>query len=371
MRKILICTSHFSPNVGGVETHLNDLVRALVKRKWHVVVSCYQPLARNMRMPFHDKKKNLDIYRMYWPGFNIVHKLTPYPILEFIYLFPGLFLVTLYSVMKHRDVKTIHAQGLVPGVVSFILSKVAGKKCIVSTHNLYFFTKDSLYTKFTSYIFSNVNKILTLSNASKNEILSIGVNKKKVGDFRYWLDLETFKPAKNHISKKDFTVFFVGRLILTKGVGELLKSSSDKRLSKVKFVFAGMGPLQSDVEKLAEENRNVVYLGPLEPSRVRESMVKANVVCVPSTVDEGYGRVAMEAISCGTPVLAGDVGGLREAVSDDIGWLVSPNSKDLSDKIYYLLSNRKEVEQKTKRTRAYALEYFSEKNVEQIIRHYK
>lgn len=46
-KAVLILTSHFRPNVGGVETHLSDLTLALTKRRWKTIVATYKPLARS------------------------------------------------------------------------------------------------------------------------------------------------------------------------------------------------------------------------------------------------------------------------------------------------------------------------------------
>ena len=55
MKKVLQLTVHFSPNIGGVETHLDDLVKALVKRKWEVFVLAYQPLVAKKGWKLYEK----------------------------------------------------------------------------------------------------------------------------------------------------------------------------------------------------------------------------------------------------------------------------------------------------------------------------
>jgi len=374
-KQVLIVTSHFSPNVGGVETHLDDLVRALAKRGWEVVVSCYKPLARGVKVSFIEKKKNLTIYRMPWVGLNIVHLLTPYPPIEFIYLFPGLFLITLYSVIKYPEIKVLHAQGLVPTVIALIIARATGRRVVSSTHNLYFFPEKGLYTRFARYIFNSVDKVLTLSNASSDELKRIGVDPNKINDFRYWLDLNLFRPGikgkyRDNRFKGNFVVFFVGRLIETKGIKILLEAAKKLKNEKIVFVFAGLGPLRTEVEK-STKNGKIVYLGRLEPEGVKKYMNISDIVCVPSTVDEGYGRVAMEAIACGTPVVASDVGGLKEVVNDNVGWTVKPNVVKITKLLKDLSTDSNEVKTKTKNARKYALLHFSKKNVEKIIKAYE
>lgn len=368
-RKVLITTSHFHPNVGGVETHLSDLVSALNKRNWATIVACYKPLARDMKVPFYEKKNSKNIiYRMPWVGFNIVHLLTPFPPLEFIYLFPGLFVINLYALLKYPDIEIIHAQGLVPGVVGIFLAKIFDKRVLVSTHNLYFFPKEGVYTKFSAWVLSRADLVLTLSDQSFGEMKRIGVPEDKIKPFRYWIDLSIFKPHRVKKNSKNFTVFFVGRLIETKGVKILMECS--KKIQKVHFAFAGIGPLKEELEDLSDKQNNVEYVGLLTPKQVKEYMSKADLVAVPSTVDEGYGRVAMEAIACGTPVYAANKGGLNEVVDPSVGKLVDPDTKSFTKAILNVSKNKKLLAKYKRSARKYALKNFSEKNVEQIIEYY-
>lgn len=376
-KKVLIVTSHYTPNIGGVETHLNDLVSALNEHKWRVIVATYQPLAKRTLAPFFEDSSKLTVYRFPWLGFNIVHKLTNYPIFEFLYLFPGLFLITGWSLYRNKDIMAIHAQGLVPAVVSLFWSKVFSKRIIVSTHNLYFFPKSGFYKQFSKFVFSNVDVVLTLSMASQHEVEALGVPKNKILPFRYWLNLKMFKPGSRRKARKEvgiddreFVVFFIGRLIKTKGVNVILKTAEKLQKLKIKFVIAGSGPLGEEVKKKAAQD-NIVYVGPLPQSKVPVYMSAADLVVAPSLVDEGYGRVAMEAIACGTPVLAAKKGGLSEVVEDGVGWLEKPNVQAFSKKIENLYRNKRSLKKAASNTRKYTLKTFSEKNVQSIIKEYE
>lgn len=67
----------------------------------------------------------------------------------------------------------------------------------------------------------------------------------------------------------------------------------------------------------------------------------AQIVVVPSLWEEGFGKVALEAMSCGVPVVASCLGGLTSIVQDGIsGFLFSPgDSLDLAEKIERLLKD--------------------------------
>lgn len=250
--KILQLTAHFKPNIGGVETHLSDLVEVLIKRGFDVGVLTYQPLTTNVSWRVFEKNKKLMIIRIPWIT-GLFYKLVNSPILEFLYLLPGLFFMTpLILIWKNPDV--IHAHGLVAGFVGVFWGKVFNKRVVVSVHSIYHFPRKGFYKEFASWIFKNANLVLGLSKQAKQEIKSLGILSEKVDNFTYWIDLEKFRKVKNikqSLGWKDkSTVLFVGRLVKEKGILELLESVKewDKSIS---LKIIGSGPLEEEVKKAA------------------------------------------------------------------------------------------------------------------------
>lgn len=373
---VLIVTSHYPPNIGGVESHLTGLVSGLTKRNWNVVISTYQPLASSKKAGLVERSNNLIVYRLPWPGFNIVHRLAPYPLFEFIYLFPGLLLITFIALLKHyKEVDVVHCQGLVPTVVGLIAKIFFRKRVVSSVHNLYFFPKKGLYPEIARIIFSSVDVMLSPTKVSKNELRRIRIPENKISFFRYWLNLSYFSPtkkreAKNKLKWKKFSVLFVGRLIETKGVGILLDVV--KRLnSDVQLIMIGDGPMAEQARSVQDRYSNFTFLGRVENKKLPLYYSAADLIVVPSTVDEGWGFVAMEAISCGTPVLASNMGGLSDVISNSTGLLVQPSPKNFRDKIQYFHKHKKNLQRLTKNCRKWAMKHFGEDNVEDIIRSYE
>lgn len=375
-KTVLIITSHYPPNIGGVESHLQALVNALNKRSWSVIISTYQPLAYNKKAPSFERRDGVTIYRQSWFGFNIVHKLTPYPALEFIYLFPGLLFRTLQILLKRKnELWVIHAQGLVPTAVAIIVGKIFSKRVISSTHNLYFFPIGSLYSKVAKIIFSCSDKVLVATKGAKEELVQIGVPRSKIGIFKYWINLKIFKSTAKKIAKKklgwkDFKVFFVGRLITTKGVNIMLDIIKD--LDKnICLVIAGSGAMEGDVKESAKTySKNFRFLGRVENVDLPLYYSGADILIVPSTVDEGWGFVVMEAVACGTPVIASNKGGLSDATSSSIGVLVKVNPDGFKKAIEYFYNHQDELAKLQRNCRKYAQKHFGESNVKEIIKHY-
>lgn len=373
-RTVLIVTSHYPPNIGGVESHLQALVSSLMRRKWRVIISTYQPLASSKTVPFKEEKDRLTIYRFPWISFNIFHWLAPYPALEFIFLFPGLFLITLITLIGHPKIGVIHCQGLVPSAVGAFMKIIFRRRMIASTHNLYFFPKKGLYPFFARWFFSVSDKILTPTYFARRELLKIGVPARKVSIFRYWIDLKNFRPLNKEKARRILgwnkkSILFVGRLIETKGVDIILNLA--KKIKSINFYILGNGPLKDKVIKETEIHKNLHFLGSVENNKLNTYYAAADITLVPSLVDEGFGFVVMESSACGTPVIASKKGGLDEAVDSSIGILVRPNLEDFDKNITYLFENQDLLKRLTKNTRKFAQSNFGEQNIKVIINSYE
>lgn len=358
---ILILTAHFSPNMGGVETHLDDLVSSLSNRNFKVSVLTYQPLTTKVDYKMHECRDNIEIFRIPWMR-DLFYKLVKYPAIEFLYLFPGLFLALPLVIIKNRP-SIIHSHGLVAGGVGLLWSKIFGLKSVITTHSLYEFPKSGLYHNFSKFIFRLSDKILTLSKQSKMEIEKL-TNREDIEIFTYWIDLEKFKSSK--AKSKKFTILFVGRLVNIKGVNELLKAASEWN-NNIELKIAGGGPLESKVKKFAKKYKNINYLGRLKGKKLVDEYSSAHLVIVPSINEEGFGRVILEALACGTSVIASKKGGIPEAMDNTVGDFFDPTPTEIKLKVEYYYKHRKVLNKKADHARKYAEKHYSEKNVEKII----
>jgi glycosyltransferase involved in cell wall biosynthesis len=181
----------------------------------------------------------------------------------------------------------------------------------------------------------------------KLAIDTYGLDTQKIIIIKSGTDTDMFRPLevdkgrllRGH-SVEDTTrpiVFFGGRLTSQKGVDTLLRAASiySKADERPITLIAGDGDLRKDLEQLAGEIKlgSVYFLG----AQNHEQMVKlfnvADVAAMPS-VFEAFGLVALEALACGTPVIAGNVGGFARNVNNEIGYLLEPGDyKTLAEKI--------------------------------------
>jgi glycosyltransferase involved in cell wall biosynthesis len=128
-------------------------------------------------------------------------------------------------------------------------------------------------------------------------------------------------------------VLCVGRLVAEKGHAVLLSAVATLvgEGHDVEAVLVGSGPLQPRLERLAAElgmADRVVFRGALAQEQVRDCYASASLFCS-SSFAEGVPVVLMEAMACGTPVIATAISGVRELVRDgQTGLLVAPGRPD-------------------------------------------
>lgn len=369
---VLQLTVHLYPNVGGVETHLKDLTDELVKRGFNVVILSYRPLTTECRWKVMESKKRLTIYRIPWiPG--LFYSLVKNPILQFLYLSPGLFLFTPFIII-FKNIDIIHAHGLVAGVIGVFWTKILGKKIIISLHSIYHFPAHGLYRDFVSLLFKHADCIFGLSSQSVKEALSLGILADKAKQFTYWINLKKFKEvdgAKKQLNlEKNFITLFVGRLVKEKGINELLESAKLWN-NDIRLLIIGSGPLEDKIKKTTRNFKNIDFLGKISQERLPIYYSAADLLIVPSTHEEGFGRVMLESLACSTPVIGANRGAIPEAIDKSVGMLINVNPKNIKAAVERLYRDRKTLKELSKNSRKFAERRYSSQNVEAIIKAYR
>lgn len=365
-RGVLILTPFFSPNIGGVESHLDDLVQQLNHHKIKSYVLTYSPLTtKNIYLP-KEKRGLCQIIRFKWFGYQLFPKLEKYPILDFLYITPYLLIRSLFWLFSNKNkIDIIHSQGFNAAFIGIILSKIFHKKHLCSTHAVYE-NINGFSKNITVSVLSKCDQILCLSKASISQLIKWGVKGHKICLYRYWIDLKNFSPG---ILPKNFTVLFVGRLITKKGIKVLLKTAVN--LPKIKFIFVGNGPLENYVLNYSNKYNNIEYLGAIPNFKLPEIYHRASIFCIASKYPEGFGRVSMEAVASGLPVIGSNLGAIPEALDKTVSILFKPTIKNFVDTLKYLSKNKNKYESLQKNCRYYAENKFSDKNFNIILNSYQ
>jgi len=192
--------------------------------------------------------------------------------------------------------------------------------------------------------------------------------------------------AKTYIGLKpeNRMILFVGRIEPLKGVDTLLQAMSCLQLKDaqrpVHLAIIGGDPSASPeqmtvemarLQKLCEVlglDESVVFLGKRDQDKLPYYYSAAEVLVMPSHY-ESFGMVALEAMACGTPVIASEVGGLAYLVRDgETGFTIPAEEPEtLCDKLTWLLNDAELHATMSKKAAEYAQDYAWEKIAKQIV----
>lgn len=177
------------------------------------------------------------------------------------------------------------------------------------------------------------------------------------------VDLQTFCPPERETVRRPI-VLFVGRVTEAKGIFDLLEAWREVIARGVGAELWIVGPNHTDARFLqALESRgltkSVKVLGPLPLGEVSDLMRGAQVLCLPSH-GEGTPNCVMEAMACGLPVVATEVGGIPDIVEPDRTGLLVPkgDSPKLADALAALLADSDRRARMGEAAYAYAQEHF-------------
>ncbi len=201
-----------------------------------------------------------------------------------------------------------------------------------SVSSLKFFLKKSV----SKLALKLADKIISPSKYYKDEVIcslyNIPLNKVFVSPSG-GVDLSLFTPSclESKSSTKIFTVGFVGRLTEDKGVNDFIGILNEVLFThpKINIVIVGDGPLKKEILKFSENN-NVKYFDKVPQNELAGIFQSMDIFLFPTKRrTESLGLVGIEAMACGVPVVAYDMGGPRGYIKHGInGYLV--NKGDVS-----------------------------------------
>jgi starch synthase len=179
--------------------------------------------------------------------------------------------------------------------------------------------------------------VIAVSSGMRDDVLRVypTLDPSRVHVVRNGIDTEVWYPAEPlpgesvladlGVDRSRPTVAFVGRITRQKGVAHLLAAAHDFG-PDVQLVLCAGAPdtpeiaaeVSAAVADLARTRTGVFWVREMLPiGKIREILSAANVFVCPS-VYEPLGIVNLEAMACGTAVVASDVGGIPEVVDDGV-----------------------------------------------------
>ncbi len=188
--------------------------------------------------------------------------------------------------------------------------------------------------------------VITVCNALKDEVVKLGVPAERVTSLRNGVDLQLFHPSdraavRARLGLDGFTLLAVGHLVPVKA--QQLAVAALAELPDVRLLIAGNGPNRAMLEQLAHDigvTSRLTMLGAVPQAQLRDYYGAADALVLPSERD-GWANVLLEAMACGTPVIASRVWGTPEVVAaPEAGLLMDERSpKGVADAVRALRAN--------------------------------
>ncbi|MCX6766390.1 MAG: glycosyltransferase family 1 protein [Candidatus Moranbacteria bacterium] len=238
-------------------------------------------------------------------------------------------------------------------------------KTVVTIHDLAFkFFPDHFPKKdlrrlnfFTDHAVENADKLITISNSTKNDLLKIypKINADKIKVIYHGYDKGLFNKnisreqilkinTKYKIQNTKY-IIFVGTIQPRKNIETLLEAfeilRKKEKYKDLGLVIAGCsGWLAENIVAKIKKTPGALMTGKFETEDLPALIAGAEVFVLPSLY-EGFGLPALEAMACGTPVAVADNSSLYEVV-EDAGLLFDPNSgQKIADALLEILENEK------------------------------
>lgn len=246
-----------------------------------------------------------------------------------------------------KDIGMTHAHYVFPsGMFSYYLKKRHNIPYIVTAHGgdiNKMANKGGQIRSYTEKILQQADHVIAVGEELATTIeKQFGVAREQITVMSMGIDRDVFTKAPDKAAvalklgmnpdKKNF--LFVGNIIREKGVEELVeafkKLTTEMPEQAELYCVGSMKDVNftARVKELANGEPSIHFIEPMPQLQLATYFQAADVFVLPSYI-EGLGLVALEAMSCGTPVIASDVGGLHYMLADNAGVLVPPTDEIL------------------------------------------
>jgi glycosyltransferase involved in cell wall biosynthesis len=337
--RLCIVTHTFLPHVGGIERVVYEQSKRLMQKRFKLMVltnrigteknyvydgikvRCYHSLNVGFRLGIPYVLPSVDSYK------------------------------TFLTAVQSSDIVHAHGHPYLSSLIAAKLAKKHKKPFVLTQHNTFIRYQGSMWNTVErlndiavgKQVLKAADKIIVVSKATRNYVQSLGADPEKTEVLHNGVDLNRFKPqpeARDAMRKKleipiDASVALtVRRLVYKNGIDTLLESAKiavKKNLSLVYLVVGG-GPDFAQVKAKAKQlgiEKNIRLAGFISDGELPLYYNVADFFVLPSKSGEGLPLVALEAMACGLPVVATDVGGIREIMVDGYGEIVPPNNPEL------------------------------------------
>jgi teichuronic acid biosynthesis glycosyltransferase TuaC len=291
---------------------------------------------------------------------------------------------------KNRNLTILHTHTIIPGgLAGTLLKQKFNIPHICTIHgsdiNIAPFQNRFSFL-LTKYSLRKCDHIIVVSNKLKERTLSISNKINSISVIYNGADPKKFKYLSKDIAKQrlgltinEKIILYIGNLISIKGVNNLIKAFekliNNKKVENIVLFLIGEGNKKHELIKLVNTLRienKVFFLGEKDNNEIPLWLNIADIFVLPS-LSEGFPLVIPEAMMCGVPIVATDVGGVSEAIIDRYtGLLVKPNDiNSLAKAIYCYLDNKQLAQYIIENAKKMSENFTWEKNAESNLTIYK
>jgi glycosyltransferase involved in cell wall biosynthesis len=297
--------------------------------------------------------------------------------------------INLIKECRRIDAQIIHAHWVLPnGFIAAIASKILGIPFIISLHGSDIFMADRnfLFRAIARWTFKQSSYVTACSQELYDRAKKI--NKDINIELIPWgANPEIFKPTVDRTkirekygwSSEEIVITTLGRMVYKKGFDQLILIA--KELSNIntpfKIIIGGSGPLENPLRKMAEEQDVldlISFPGQIPWNEVPDFLAASDIFVLPSRRDkagnlDGLPTVLLEAMACGLPCIASDVGGVNLVINEGVdGFIFQPKDLDRMQKCLAILIENKQLRESFgTESRRQIIEEFNWENVAKSI----
>jgi len=226
------------------------------------------------------------------------------------------------------------------------------KKLIVTIHDVAFLTYPNSFSKLFRFYYkwlipkvvNRADKIITVSNSSKQEILKFYPYANDKIDVIY-LGLDKIYKVIDTIVKEK-TILYVGSLNERKNFSSVIEAFELLNTRNYKLLIVGnfssnfsINDTTSHIIQRAKANNNIEFQSNISDDKLVEIYNKAELFIFPSFY-EGFGLPPLEAMVCGTPVITSNISSMPEVCGDAAIYCNPYDVYDIKEKIEMLLKDK-------------------------------
>jgi teichuronic acid biosynthesis glycosyltransferase TuaC len=221
------------------------------------------------------------------------------------------------------------------GFASIVIADLLGVPAVIKLHgsDINLLANSPAPRRRLSWALGRAARVVAVSRALADEASKLGAEPERIDVVPNGLDRSTFRVGDRAAARRTLglsvegpLVLYVGHLSEAKGVLDLLAAFklAGSRLAGARLVLVGDGAGSSKCRARARElDVPATFVGEQPHGSIPTWLTACDLLALPSW-NEGMPNVVLEALACGRPVVATDVGGIPEVVTESVGALVPP-----------------------------------------------